>query len=87
MNPHHTHHHITNMIETPPQTNPTMNPPLPSLRHIWELPGNYPVLAVVMAIFHYVERIWRIIVTPNFSYNIYDHGKYYPGEPVNIPIQ
>ena len=34
--------------------------------HRWELPGNYPVFTVVMVIYHYVERIWRIIVTPNF---------------------
>ena len=39
--------------------------------HRWELPGNYPVFIVVMAIYHYVERIWRIIVTPNLLYNIY----------------
>ena len=37
-----------------------------------ELPGNYPVFTVVMVIYHYVERIWRIIVTPNFFYNIYN---------------
>ena len=34
--------------------------------HRWELPGNYPVFKVVMVIYHYVERIWRIIVTPVF---------------------
>ena len=28
-----------------------------------------------MEIYHYVERTWRIIVTPNFLYNIYDHEK------------
>ena len=42
-------------------------------QHIWELPGNYPVLTVVMIIYHYIERIWRILVTPDFLYNIYDH--------------
>ena len=57
------------------------------VNHIWESPGNYPVFTVVMVIYHYVERIWRILVTPNFPYNINDHEKYYPGEPVNIPIQ
>ena len=36
----------------------------------WELPGDYPVFALVMAICHYVDRIWRILVTPNFLYNI-----------------
>ena len=43
--------------------------------HRWELPGNYPVFTVVMVIYHYIERIWRIIFTPNFPYNIYDHKK------------
>ena len=33
---------------------------------IWELPSNYPVFTVVMVIYHYVERIWRIPVTPIF---------------------
>ena len=36
---------------------------------------------------HYIERIWRILVTPNFLYNIYDDEKYYPVEPVNMHIQ
>ena len=45
----------------------------PILAHIWELPGNYPVFTVVMVIYHYVERIRRILVTPIFKYNIYDH--------------
>ena len=40
-----------------------------------------------MVIYHYVGRIWRVLVTPNFLYNIYDDEKYYPGEPVNIQIQ
>ena len=35
--------------------------------------GNYPVFTVVMVIYHYVERIWRILVTPNLLYNIYNH--------------
>ena len=55
--------------------------------HIWELPGNYPVFAVSMVIYHYVERIWRILVTTDFSYNIYDHENYHPGETVNVHIQ
>ena len=42
---------------------------------------------MVMVIKHWVERIWRIIVIPAILYNIYDHEKYYPGEPVNINIQ
>ena len=41
--------------------------------HRWELPGNYPVFTAVMVIYHYVERIWRILVTPVFLYKIYDH--------------
>ena len=32
--------------------------------HRWELPGNYPLFTVVMVIYHYVERIRRILVTP-----------------------
>ena len=56
--------------------------------HRWELPDNYPVFTMVMVIYHYVERIWRIIVTPtvfNITYMIINI--YYPGEPVNIHIQ
>ena len=41
--------------------------------HRCELLGNYPVFNVVMVIYHYVEIIWRILVTPNFLYNIYNH--------------
>ena len=37
-----------------------------ALDHRWGLPGNYPVFTVVMVIYHYVERIWRILVTPIF---------------------
>ena len=43
-------------------------------RHRWELPGNYPVFSVVMVIYHYVERILRVLVTPIILYNIYDHA-------------
>ena len=39
---------------------------LPGRGHRWELPGNYPVFTVVMVIYHYVERIWIIPVTPIF---------------------
>ena len=42
-------------------------------KHRWELPDNYPVFTVVMVIYQYVERIWRILVTPILIYNIYDH--------------
>ena len=34
-----------------------------------------PCSTVVMIIYHYVERIWRIIVTPNYKYKIYDNEK------------
>ena len=43
-------------------------------RHSWELLGNYPVFTMVIVIYPYVERIWRILVTPNFLYNIHNHG-------------
>ena len=55
--------------------------------HRQELTGNYPYFDVEIAIYHYVEIIWIIIITPNFLYDIYDHEKYYPGEPVNMHIQ
>ena len=35
---------------------------------------------------HYVEKIWRTLVKPNFLNNIYYHKKYYAGDPVNIRI-
>ena len=41
--------------------------------HRWELPGNYSVFTMVMVIYYYFERIWRVLVTPDFVYNIYDH--------------
>ena len=47
-------------------------------RHRWELPVNYPIFTVGMVTYHYVERIWRILVTPNVLYNIYDHEKILP---------
>ena len=31
------------------------------------------IFTVVMVIYHNIERIWRIIVTPNFLYDIYNH--------------
>ena len=55
--------------------------------HRWELPGNYPVFTVVMVIYHYFERIWRILVTPDFCITYTTMKRYYPGEPVNIHIQ
>ena len=56
-------------------------------RHRWELPGNYPGFTVVMLIYHYVERIWRILVTPIFYITHMIINIYYPGEPVNIHIK
>ena len=53
----------------------------------WEFPVNYPVFTVVMVIYHHVEMIGELLLPPCFSYNIYDHEKYYPGEPDNIHIQ
>ena len=57
------------------------------INHRWELPDNYPVFTVVMVIYHYIERIWRILVKPNFCITYTFMEKYYPGEPVNIHIQ
>ena len=56
-------------------------------RHRWDLRGNYPVFTLVMVIYHYVERIRRILVTPflNIIYMIINI--YYLGEPFNIYIQ
>ena len=42
-------------------------------RHRWELPDNYLFFNGVMVIYHCVERIWIILVTPDFLYNIYNH--------------
>ena len=40
-----------------------------------------------MVIYHYVERFWRILVTPDFCITYTTMKKYYPGEPVYIHIQ
>ena len=55
--------------------------------HRFKLPGSYPVFTVLMVIYHYVEKILENSRYPQFLYNIYYNGKYYPGEPVNIHIQ
>ena len=55
--------------------------------HIWKLTGNSPVLNLLMMIYHYVERIWRIIVTPNFYIAYKIMNKYYPFKPDNTHIQ
>ena len=55
--------------------------------HRWELPGNYPEFTVVMVIYHYVERIWRILFPPIFYKTYMIVNIYYTGEPVNMHIQ
>ena len=55
--------------------------------HRWELSGNYPVFTVVMVIYYYVERIWRIIVTPVFCITYMVINICYTGEPFNMHIQ
>ena len=60
---------------------------IPRKGHRWELPVNYPVFTVLMVIYHYVERTWRILVTPVFCITYMTINRYYPGEPVNIHIQ
>ena len=40
-----------------------------------------------MVIYHYVDRIWRIIVTPDFCIIYTITNKYYPGEPAHIHMQ
>ena len=41
--------------------------------HKWEFRGNFPGITVVMVIYHYVDKIWRIIIHPDFLYNIYNN--------------
>ena len=53
--------------------NNTDKPLSPAQKHRWELPGSYPVFTMLMVIYHYVDIIWRILVTPNFVYNINKH--------------
>ena len=55
--------------------------------HRYELSGNCPVFTLVILIYHNVERIWRILVTPNFFIKYTIIKKEYPVEPVNIHIQ
>ena len=52
-----------------------------------ESPVNYPVLNMVMEIYHYVERICRIIVTPIFCITYTIMNIYHTGEAVNMNIQ
>ena len=49
--------------------------------HRWELPGNYPIFAVLL----YLEN-WMILVTPNFCIKYSIIKIYYPVEPVHIHI-
>ena len=37
---------------------------------------------MIMKIYHYVERIWIILVTPDFCITYTIINKYYPGDPV-----
>ena len=67
--------HWLDLIITYPINPSWLDLPLSPLTylHRWELPGNYPIFTAVMVIYHYVEIIWRIIVTPNLFYKIYNH--------------
>ena len=58
-----------------------------SQNHRLELLGNYPVFTMVMVIYHYFERIWRILVAPIFYIIFMIINRYYPGEPVNKRMQ
>ena len=40
-----------------------------------------------MVIYNYVERSGEFSLPSIFSYNIYNHQKYYPGETININVQ
>ena len=40
-----------------------------------------------MVIYHYVDRIWRVLVNPNICITYTIMNKYYPGEPINIHIK
>ena len=42
---------------------------------------------MVMVIYHYVEIIWKILVTPDFFITYMIMRKYYPGKSVNMHIQ
>ena len=55
--------------------------------HRRKLPDNCSVFTVVMVIYYYIDIIGEFLLPPFFSYNIYDHQKYYSGEPVSIHIQ
>ena len=81
-----TDHLITRLTVQPTAHLPSKPTELPTA-HRWELLCNYPVFTVVMVIYHYLERIWIIIVTPNFSITYTMMNKYYPGEQVYIHIQ
>ena len=34
-----------------------------------------------MVIYHHVEKIWRVLITLNFLYKLYNNEKYYLDEP------
>ena len=52
-----------------------------------KLLGNWPIFTVVMLIYHYVERIWKNIITPLFCITYTIVNKYYLVEPVSILIK
>ena len=61
---------------------------VPLTRHLrYELSGNCPVFTLVIIVYHNVERIWRILVTPNFCITYTIIKKEFPGEPVDIHMQ
>ena len=51
---------------------------------IWVIPITFRLTPNILA--HYVERTWKILVTPKFCIT-YMIIKNYPGEPDNIHIQ
>ena len=58
-----------------------------SVNHRLELLTNNPVFAVVTVIYHYIEIIWIILVTPNFCIKCMITKQYYGVETVDINIQ
>ena len=58
-----------------------------TLKHIWILPGNYPVFTVMMVIYRYIDIIAEFLLLLIFWLTYMIMNKYYPGEPVKIHIQ
>ena len=57
------------------------------MNHRWRLTGDYPIFTVVMAIYHYLERIGKLLVPLIFWGMTYRIIYIYIGEPFNIHIQ